>query len=267
MTERDDTTGLDHTWWRKYENRSGRWTSPDPLRGTIGAPQTFNAYTYAANDPVNFVDPTGLDPQDPPSTTHIDPVTGQPTSVPGINAGVVTVTADISGGTIGGSALGMFGADANQVLAVLNFQELKREYNIIRLLEDAQKQKEDQKKLRKRAWDEYEQCVRNSTGFAEYRRGLQGVPVISSPLPNAAMYGGRVAANKLIFGINIISRANLFSLVGSVALWGFTAGENYKQLEARLHAKHLAPVEQECKTKIRQKYGFVPTWRDGLVKP
>ena len=41
---------------------SGRWTSPDPLRGTIAAPQSFNAYTYAANDPVNFVDPTGLDP-------------------------------------------------------------------------------------------------------------------------------------------------------------------------------------------------------------
>lgn len=63
LIERDDTSGLDHTWWRKYENRSGRWTSPDPLRGRIGAPQSFNAYTYAANDPVNFVDPSGLDPQ------------------------------------------------------------------------------------------------------------------------------------------------------------------------------------------------------------
>ena len=63
LTERDDTTGLDHTWWRKYEIRGGRWTSPDPLRGSIRAPQSFNGYTYAANDPVNFVDPTGLDPQ------------------------------------------------------------------------------------------------------------------------------------------------------------------------------------------------------------
>jgi RHS repeat-associated protein len=63
LTERDDTSGLDHTWWRKYENRSGRWTSPDPIRGTLGAPQSFNAYTYAANDPVNFVDPMGLNPE------------------------------------------------------------------------------------------------------------------------------------------------------------------------------------------------------------
>jgi RHS repeat-associated protein len=113
LTERDDTTGLDHTWWRKYENRSGRWTSPDPLRGTIGAPQSFNLYTYAANDPVHLVDPTGLDPEDPAPTTHIDPATGEPTLVPGVNGGVVTITAENSG-------LGMFGADANQTVAVID---------------------------------------------------------------------------------------------------------------------------------------------------
>lgn len=126
LTERDDTTGLDHTWWRKYENKAGRWTSPDPLRGTIGAPQSFNAYTYAANDPVNFVDPSGLDPQDPPPTTHTDPATGRSELVPGIDAGVVTITAGFDGGTIGGSALGMFGSDANQPLAVINFQDRGR---------------------------------------------------------------------------------------------------------------------------------------------
>jgi RHS repeat-associated protein len=62
LTERDATTGLDHTWWRKYENLSGRWTSPDPLRGSMGDPQSFNAYNYAVNDPINLVDPAGLDP-------------------------------------------------------------------------------------------------------------------------------------------------------------------------------------------------------------
>ncbi len=30
LTEKDEATGLDHTWWRKYENNSGRWTTPDP---------------------------------------------------------------------------------------------------------------------------------------------------------------------------------------------------------------------------------------------
>lgn len=31
LTERDDATGLDHTWFRKHENQSGRWTSPRSL--------------------------------------------------------------------------------------------------------------------------------------------------------------------------------------------------------------------------------------------
>jgi RHS repeat-associated protein len=62
LTERDDTTGLDHTWWRKYEDFSGRWTSPDPYNGSMAAanPQSFNKYSYTQNDPVNFIDPWGL---------------------------------------------------------------------------------------------------------------------------------------------------------------------------------------------------------------
>jgi RHS repeat-associated protein len=60
-TERD-SNGLDHTWWRKLESTSGRWTSPDPYKGSmsIGDPQSFNRYSYVENDPVNLVDPTGL---------------------------------------------------------------------------------------------------------------------------------------------------------------------------------------------------------------
>ena len=62
MTERDEATGLDHTWFRKYDSFAGRWTSPDALSGSIADPQSFNRYTYAANDPINQVDP--LDPAD-----------------------------------------------------------------------------------------------------------------------------------------------------------------------------------------------------------
>jgi RHS repeat-associated protein len=62
--EKDDATGLDHTWWRKYEQRGGRWTSPDPYGGSmsIGDPQSFNRYAYVGNDPVNLIDPSGLEP-------------------------------------------------------------------------------------------------------------------------------------------------------------------------------------------------------------
>jgi RHS repeat-associated protein len=64
MTERDEATGLDHTWFRKYDSFAGRWTTPDPLGGSIANPQGVNRYTYAANDPINLVDPLGLDPSD-----------------------------------------------------------------------------------------------------------------------------------------------------------------------------------------------------------
>ncbi|MBK9438872.1 MAG: RHS repeat protein [Chloracidobacterium sp.] len=35
LTERDDATGLDHTWFRKHENRAGRWTGADPYNGSM----------------------------------------------------------------------------------------------------------------------------------------------------------------------------------------------------------------------------------------
>jgi len=62
LTERDDATGLDHTWFRKHENQAGRWTSPDPYNGSmsLGDPQSFNRYSYVSNQPTNFVDPSGL---------------------------------------------------------------------------------------------------------------------------------------------------------------------------------------------------------------
>jgi RHS repeat-associated protein len=62
LTERDEATGLDHTWFRQYDSFAGRWTSPDPYGGsmTVANPQSFNRYAYVSNDPVNLIDPTGL---------------------------------------------------------------------------------------------------------------------------------------------------------------------------------------------------------------
>jgi RHS repeat-associated protein len=66
MTERDDVNGLDHTAWRKYDSYAGRWTSPDPYKGSMRGddPQSFNRYSYVQSDPVNFIDPSGLIPGD-----------------------------------------------------------------------------------------------------------------------------------------------------------------------------------------------------------
>ena len=77
LTERDDATGLDHTWFRKHENQAGRWTSPDPYNGSmnLGDPQSYNRYSYVENDPVNWIDPSGLNGAGPNTRyTNLNPM-------------------------------------------------------------------------------------------------------------------------------------------------------------------------------------------------
>lgn len=101
MTEKDAETGLDHTLWRKYDNLAGRWTSPDPYGGSmnLGAPQSFNRYAYVGNDPVNLVDPSGLNAEAPKpcnngtGTQQVDPATGKIECVSN-HSEAVTVTGD-----------------------------------------------------------------------------------------------------------------------------------------------------------------------------
>lgn len=59
--ERDSETGLDHTLFRQYQSLEARWLSVDPLGGDISNPQSLNRYAYVLNDPVNAIDPLGLD--------------------------------------------------------------------------------------------------------------------------------------------------------------------------------------------------------------
>lgn len=55
----DDSTGLVELGARYYDPTIGRFISTDPLVD-MRNPQTMNAYTYAANNPVTWQDPTGL---------------------------------------------------------------------------------------------------------------------------------------------------------------------------------------------------------------
>jgi RHS repeat-associated protein len=57
--ERDAESTNDYAMARYHVNRLGRFSSPDPLDGSIGSPQSLNHYKYAGNDPINYVDPTG----------------------------------------------------------------------------------------------------------------------------------------------------------------------------------------------------------------
>src|SRR5438876_10856986 len=68
--QRDNETGLDYFGARYFASTQGRFTSPDPLQASahLARPQTWNRYSYAVNNPLRLIDPTGLedeDPQDP----------------------------------------------------------------------------------------------------------------------------------------------------------------------------------------------------------
>jgi len=57
-----DTTGLTYLNARYYDPVLGRFLSPDPVLKPLD-PRTLDPYRYADNNPVMFVDPTGLEPR------------------------------------------------------------------------------------------------------------------------------------------------------------------------------------------------------------
>lgn len=57
--ERDTDAALDYFGARFYQPRHGRFTTVDPVFGTVADPQQGNRYTYARNNPLTFTDPDG----------------------------------------------------------------------------------------------------------------------------------------------------------------------------------------------------------------
>jgi RHS repeat-associated protein len=60
--ERDTETGLDYAQARYFASAQGRFTSVDPLMASAvsRAPQTWNRYAYALNNPLRLTDPSGM---------------------------------------------------------------------------------------------------------------------------------------------------------------------------------------------------------------
>ncbi|MBC7252109.1 MAG: RHS repeat-associated core domain-containing protein [Anaerolineae bacterium] len=59
---------------RYYDPTTGRFLTRDPFPGLITNPQTLNPYVYVANNPVNLIDPSGLQgwgPEGPPLWAEI----------------------------------------------------------------------------------------------------------------------------------------------------------------------------------------------------
>jgi len=62
--ERDTATaetGLDYAGFRYYASTLGRFLSPDFRGGSARSPQGLCRYSYVLNDPINLVDPTGME--------------------------------------------------------------------------------------------------------------------------------------------------------------------------------------------------------------
>jgi RHS repeat-associated protein len=59
---RDDFSGLDYAQQRYYSSKLGRFISPDPYERSMRPenPSTWNRYAYVDNDPINNIDPFGL---------------------------------------------------------------------------------------------------------------------------------------------------------------------------------------------------------------
>ncbi len=52
----DSETGLHYNYFRYYDPSIGRYLTPDP----VGLDGGLNLYTYVADNPINFIDPSGL---------------------------------------------------------------------------------------------------------------------------------------------------------------------------------------------------------------
>ncbi len=55
----DELTGLYYMNARYYDSGTGRFLSQDSVRGNAKDENTWILYTYCANDPINYVDPSG----------------------------------------------------------------------------------------------------------------------------------------------------------------------------------------------------------------
>ena len=57
-----DGIGSDDAQQRRYNRYYARFEQPDPFDGSYNLtnPQSLNRYSYTENDPVNFIDPSGL---------------------------------------------------------------------------------------------------------------------------------------------------------------------------------------------------------------
>lgn len=61
--QRDGETGFVYLRARLYDPQIGRFVQRDPFAGMAGDPLSLHRYAYVQNNPVNYIDPSGLKAQ------------------------------------------------------------------------------------------------------------------------------------------------------------------------------------------------------------
>ena len=68
----EEGNGLKFMRARYYDDATGRFLNKDLMRGSIARPQSLNRYAYGLNNPVNRIDPRGLQEEDPREEEEIE---------------------------------------------------------------------------------------------------------------------------------------------------------------------------------------------------
>lgn len=140
--QRDGVSGLDYAQNRYYSSTLGRFITPDPYEKSAHPtnPNSWNRYAFVNNDPINRVDPNGLnDTPDTPATTGW----GNQTTVFDANGAYETrltnsngqqlivdfdangtmneiILVDANGNTLGDDTLTQFNAEVNNDTNIIN---------------------------------------------------------------------------------------------------------------------------------------------------
>ena len=179
----DTDTALVRFGARDYEPAAGRWTAKDPIRFGGG----LNLSGYSGNDPVNRIDPSGLDPEGAKAGAFVGGlICGAVGAYYGVGAGaaggafagggVGAFPGGVAGGLAGGAGGAAAGAAGGAIIGDLLGDALKRLRNLLSdnptdddPTVDTNTETRDQECSR-RAQDLYDSLIASGKSEAEARR-------------------------------------------------------------------------------------------------
>jgi RHS repeat-associated protein len=238
-----DLNASDEAMFRRYNHWWSRFDQPDPYGGSYNLtnPQSFNRYAYVQNDPVNYVDPLGLDGE--------GSVGGQLAEVAGMGPGTSIVNVVIDGGftgTIGdGGEVIMALAPVGRVAVEPQDPVKPKPGTTIDEILKAPLTPEEQEKIRKKK--AYDDCFhREMKGPNEALERL-----MADQLTNTIMYS---LGGKRILGT--IGLGRYFSPVSTILLGAHIGLQYWAHALNEFDRKTYTPARKAADEKCRKEAGY-----------